>query len=286
MKKLIITLILTICMISSAFADWTVNGWTGPITDQWQSFGTLPRLKQLIEAPNFNSETNLVQRFHILSTYYGNNGEDTNHAIRAMLIAFLPTDKVDVQQFRLMTGNGDAKRVAAAVNSIIRYGQEMFIEKNLTESMRVNALYLLFLSFGSAENLNLADTSYSDDVFKTSGGSLAMMRTIRKRLIEAATIWNKQKLVSEGKSFVGPGKLVEANELVTSINTGSNWVQSLKGLNVNIDSNAINQVRLLSNQIKLDITAGGIVNQPRRTLLEVYLGTQGYNDFIKNEYGK
>ena len=286
MKKLIA--ILTLSLIATlSHADWTADGWVGAVNDQWTSFGTLPRLKSLIETAEFkNSETNLVRRFHILSTYYGSNGEDTNHTIRTMLIGFLPTDRVDVQQFRTLTGNGDAKRVTLAINSTLRYGQEMFIERNLSESMRINALFVLFLSFGSTENLNLADTTYSSDVFQPTGGSLMLMRTTRKRLVEAATLWNKQKLAAEGKSFVGPGKLLEVNNLVNAINSGTNWVESLQALNVAIDSNAVNQVRTLANQIKSDIAAGGVVNQPRRTLLEIYLGTQGYNNFFNNEYGK
>ena len=280
MKRLLASLVFA-ALASVAYADWSADGWSGPVTDDWSNYGTLPNLKTLIDTEDFRTgESNVVRRFQILSTYYGGGGVDTNHAVRMMLFSYLPTDKVDAQKFRVLTGDGDAKRVALAVKGVLRYGQEMFVEKNLTESMRVNALYILFLSFGSVENLNLADTAYGEDVFSTAGGSLDTMRLVRRRIIEAATLWNKQKLAAEGKPFVGAGRLVEANAVVASCNTGSNWITALQGVGVTVDAQAVAQVGALAQQIKADILNGGVMNRPRRTLLEVYLGTQGYNDFL------
>lgn len=280
-----ILMVLTL-WATTALADWSNDVWSGQVTAEWASYGTLPRLKSVITSTEFSAETNQVLRFHILSTYYGSKGADDDHTVRQMLIAYLPVDRVNAHQFRVLTGDGDPKRVSLAVNSLLRYGAEMFQEQNLSESMRINALYLLFLSFGSTANLNLADTSYANDVFANSGGSLKTMRATRARLLEAATLWNKRQLAAEGKSFVGPGKLVRVNALVASMNTGSNWVKALGDLGVSVDEASFEQCALLALQVRADIAGGGVVNEPRRTLLEVYLGAEGYNDFVKATFNK
>ena len=268
-------------LASTSLGEWSNDVWVGEVTESWRSFNTLPRLKSVIDSPNFATYTNQSERFYILSTYYGSDGADEGSVVRQLLVSYLPTDKVDVHQFRLLTGNGDPKRVSLAVKSVLRYGTEMFQEKNLLESMRINVLYLLFLSFGSSANLNLADTSYANDVFVNSGGSMKTMRVVRKRLLETATLWNKRKLALEGKSFVGPGKLAEANALVEAMNTGTNWIQSLSAMGISIDQTAFSQCAALALQVKADISTGGVINEPRTVLLEIYLGTKGYNGFIE-----
>ena len=289
--KIIAAIAVSMALASGSFAAWTGAGWSGAIDAGWLNWANdaavgdasaIPaslRLKSVMGVPEF-AAVDIVTKFHILTTYFGNGYEDDSHAIRGAIAQYMAGSSVDAEQFRALTGNGDVGRVGMAVKSLLRYAKEMFVEKDLTENMRANSLYIFFLSYGSAETLNTDGTAFADNVFGGVGGALASMRQVRTALIDAATIQNKVILAQAGQSFVGEGKLVLANNLVDALNSGTGIVEALTALGVAIDGTTYDARKSAALAIKADIESGGLVNEPRLTLLEIYLGVDGFNTFV------